>query len=110
MNEYEAILWNLSHYEVDPDTGCWNWTRARDRHGYGIFGLCGRSWRAHRAAYMVHVDDLNPDLVIAHACDNPSCINPAHLSQVTQHENLLDARRKGRLGCDGKVKNGLVAA
>ena len=25
----------LSKYDVDPVTGCWNWTGSKDRGGYG---------------------------------------------------------------------------
>ena len=31
-----------------------------------------------------------------HACDNPSCINPDHLSVGTPADNVLDAINKGR--------------
>ena len=31
-----------------------------------------------------------------HSCDNPSCVNPDHLQQGTQLENILDSINKGR--------------
>jgi hypothetical protein len=33
-----------------------------------------------------------------HSCDNPPCVNPAHLSIGTQKDNTLDSIAKGRTG------------
>lgn len=34
--------------------------------------------------------------VARHACDNPPCCNPRHLSWGTQQDNIADMRAKGR--------------
>ncbi|MEU8077720.1 HNH endonuclease signature motif containing protein [Catellatospora citrea] len=51
-----------------------------------------RAW-AHIAAYAVFVGDIDPELVIDHLCNNPPCIEPTHLRQVTPQENYR--RRRG---------------
>lgn len=86
-----------AYHEPDPLTGCWNWTHAVDKEGYGFVKLNNRMERAHRVSYQMHVGNIDPGNVVMHKCDNPSCINPEHLKQGTHKENSQDASRKGRL-------------
>lgn len=90
---------------------CWEWTGARtggnqrdyNRHGgkpYGVFYFRRRAFYAHRFAAAI-AKGIHPLLltfhdVVMHRCDNPSCVNPAHLEIATQLENVRDAHRKGR--------------
>ena len=54
---------------------------------------------AHRIAYILHHDIALADidgLDILHSCDNPPCVNPAHLLLGTQKTNTRDMANKGR--------------
>jgi hypothetical protein len=70
--------------------GCWLWTAAKDRHGYGRYKVPGRTVFAHRYAYETLVGPL--DQSIDHLCRTPACCNPVHLDPCSQATNL----RRGR--------------
>lgn len=77
---------------------CWIWQASQNDQGYGMFWLNGRHVRAHRVAYMLANGGLDESLVIDHLCSNTLCVNPKHLEQVTQAENV-------RRGLSGKINN-----
>lgn len=79
---------------------CWLWAGPTDKDGYGIFSstLHGTRYKkAHRFSLSMHLGvPLDPRLLVLHACDNPRCINPAHLSLGTSSQNMQDRVLKGR--------------
>jgi hypothetical protein len=89
-------LWEDRFWEkVDKSGDCHVWTGTRTKKGYGMFFVAGRSLLAHRlAACLSGVDPLAQ--VIMHSCDNPVCVNPAHLSAGTYQLNSDDMIAKGR--------------
>lgn len=70
-------------------SGCWDWQRKRDRHGYGHIKVGGRDILAHRASYEAFVAEIPAGLTIDHLCKNTACVNPLHLEPVTNRENIL---------------------
>jgi hypothetical protein len=75
---------------------CWEWEGSRAPNGYGSFHMGGRTVMAHRAAYTLIVGEIPEGLHILHACDNPPCVNPHHLSVGTRSDNMQDMVAKGR--------------
>jgi hypothetical protein len=82
----------------DKDTPCWEWPGQKNKHGYGIIDREDEEYFAHRLIYKTLVGKLIDGLCIMHRCDNPSCVNPAHLVQGTWAENNKDRAAKGRSG------------
>lgn len=79
------------------ESGCWEWNGAKDNHGYGQMAVNrGRPWKAYRIAYEAWVKVPADNVDICHKCDNPPCINPAHLFEGTRQANVDDMIAKKR--------------
>jgi len=78
-----------------PDD-CWEWGGSPGQDGYGVVSWGGSQYRAHRVSYELHVGPVPEGLVVRHACDNPPCVNPAHLLPGTQADNVRDMYERGR--------------
>lgn len=77
-------------------SGCIEWTGYTDPKGYGRLSVASGEVLAHRIAYGMHYGAINNGLHVLHRCDNPSCVNPAHLFLGTNDDNMADKVRKGR--------------
>lgn len=97
---------------VKCDDGCWRWTGSKTDKGYGRIGINGKTVKAHRYSYEIHHPITKPmnenELVILHRCDNPACVNPAHLRLGTQQDNIDDKmiKGRGRWNCSKGEQNG----
>jgi len=89
-------------YNITPE-GCWEFTGTINGGGYGVVGVKNTKHYVHRLAYAVFVGKLDDRMVVDHLCRNRKCINPEHLEQVTNAENLRRGEKGGRkpgLTCD----------
>ncbi len=88
---------------------CWTRAASTDRYGYGKFTIRDIFFAAHRYAWTHHNGRSIPHgYVVMHKCDNPACVNPAHLELGTQLDNIADRVIKGRSAL-GRVPNPVVA-
>lgn len=102
MTPIERRFWK--HVDRRGPGECWPWLGFLSASGYGRLregGRNGQMWMAHRFSYVLHFGPI-PDgdgyhgLCVCHRCDNPRCVNPAHLFLGTFQDNVDDRVRKDR--------------
>jgi hypothetical protein len=69
---------------IVPGTECWEYTGAKDSHGYGRVFIAGKEQKAQRVAYELLVGPLSGGARLRHylgvaECIGHACCNPAHL-------------------------------
>ena len=84
------------HYQVNPETGCWEWLLSVDIGGYGQVNHRGLNRAAHRTMWEETNGPVPDGLCVCHRCDVRRCINPSHLFLGTYRQNIHDAMQKGR--------------
>lgn len=93
--------WRIRFYEQFKERGrdeCWEWVGERiQQSGYGVLSIANVYYLAHRLSFVLANGKIDPDLLVMHSCDNRRCVNPKHLSQGTDKDNIQDALRKGRM-------------
>lgn len=84
-----------------PDE-CWPWTGS-NHQGYGTFHVSSARGRVKAHAFSVELATgipCPPGQGGLHRCDNPPCVNPAHIYYGTQRQNSSDMveRRRHQVG------------
>ena len=101
LEERRAWFWG----KVSKTDSCWIWTDCKTSQGYGRvtinIGVNKKDKRrigflAHRFAYEFVFGQFDLSLMVCHACDNTSCVNPSHLFLGDAFINQTDSSKKKR--------------
>ena len=95
----EVRFWHFVDKKSEEE--CWNWTGNKRGNGYGQFSVGKKSQGsegAHRISWRMHNSnkEIPKGWHVMHKCDNPSCVNPSHLTIGTAKQNTQDMIAKGR--------------
>lgn len=91
--------WLARHLKSEPTDECVEWPYGT-RAGYGIMFVDGM---ARQVTHLV-LDGVGrprppaPNDWALHSCDNPPCVNPAHLRWGSQDDNMRDMVKRRRDG------------
>ena len=93
---FVARFW--ARVDVRGPRECWEWTAGKRDFGYGLVHIPGQRSPvgAHRIAYTLAVGPIPEGAWVLHSCDNPPCVNPAHLRLGDQRANEADKDARGR--------------
>jgi hypothetical protein len=64
--------------------------------GYGSISVNRKPIRAHRFSFELFNGPIPDGSLIRHTCDNPRCVNPAHLLLGDKRSNTQDAMERGQ--------------
>ena len=83
----------LARGDRGPDD-CWPWPWTRAHNGYGLITMDAHQFVVTRI--VLGIEWRHDDVQAGHLCDNPPCVNPAHLQPMTSAQNQADKGAKGR--------------
>jgi len=95
----------LEKNQIITENGCIEWTKQRDKGGYGVISINNYPHRVPRVSYETYIGPITPGLLVLHKCDNRACFNPDHLFLGTYQDNTDDMVRKGRNDVGEDKKN-----
>ena len=83
---------------LGPNGDCWEWMgKAQRKYGYGSIKIEKKMHTVHRVSYVLTFNKfLNSKINLNHICDNTKCVNPSHLFEGSQADNIRDMVNKNR--------------
>lgn len=90
-------FWTKVDQSGGPDA-CWPWTGGHNDRGAGIAvdPETKKMAAATRVLWRMEIGPIPDGIQVLHRCDNPPCVNPAHLFLGTRADNMRDMMAKGR--------------
>lgn len=98
----KPIEQRLQENSVLTESGCIEWTKCRDKDGYGRITVGSRTDSSRRTMQVhvlawTHINGSVPEgMLVCHTCDNPPCLELSHLFLGTNADNMRDMSEKGR--------------
>jgi hypothetical protein len=77
--------------------GCLEWTGYRNKKGYGLIRVAGKSLLVHRVVWIWHHGDISSDVMVTHNCDNPACCCIDDLKLGDNVSNQAEKRERARV-------------
>jgi hypothetical protein len=81
--------------KTDKSGNCHVWNGSKVGF-YGQIKVANKNTLAHRVAYLLANGNVPDECDVLHQCDNPLCVNPAHLFLGSHKDNMQDKAKKGR--------------
>lgn len=92
-NTVEVRFWKKVHKE--GFNGCWIWNGDSNSKVNPLLRINGKYQLAYRVSWFFETGEW-PTLQLNHKCDKRRCVNPNHLFEGTQLDNMRDMIAKGR--------------
>ena len=106
----DVRFWDCVDKKADDE--CWEWKAGSHKTGYGLIhykkveGKFSGGCRAHRFSFELHNErPIESGKHILHSCDNRKCVNPHHLREGTNAENMADMVERKRSPNNKGAKN-----
>ena len=87
MEKFPKKVINRFSNKVRKTNGCHHWIAAKQKQGYGMFSVFGKSMPAHRFSYLLYNGKIAENMVVHQTCENNECVNPEHLVLQTKSQN-----------------------
>lgn len=86
----------VENIQIKGPNDCWEWAGSKTSANYGLLYVNGKLEYAHRFSLELDGRPVPDRHHACHSCDNPPCVNPAHLFVGTPLDNTLDKVQKNR--------------